>query len=141
MVSFSRKMTRVAAENRDYCCTCEEDSEAFDPNVPSWLCRHRDCFATEIGACEEKRCREPGPGTCDCMFGAFLPEDGPYGVKPSRPVRLMKRSQRIAYFKEEPHVDPWLLWEGENGPWRAMWARMDFVGARTAAACSTVTCV
>ena len=52
----------------------------------------------------------------------------PYGEKPSRPIRLMKRSQRIAYFREEPHVDPWVLWEGENGPWRAMWARMDFVG-------------
>ena len=46
----------------------------------------------------------------------------------SRPIRLMKPSQRIAYFKEEPHVDPWVLWEGEDGPWRAMWARMDFVG-------------
>ena len=128
MMSFSRKMTLDAAENKDYCCTCEEDSEAYDPNVPAWLCQHRDCFAREIGACEQKRCSEPGPSTCDCMVGAFLPEDGPYGEKPSRPIRLMKLSQRIAYFKEEPHVDPWVLWEGEDGPWRAMWARMDFVG-------------
>ena len=90
VVSFSRKMARVAAENRDYCCTCEEDSEAYDPNVPSWLCRHRDCFATEIGACEEKRCREPRPGTCDCMFGAFLPRG-------NHPVARVPRFRSFEY--------------------------------------------
>jgi hypothetical protein len=127
-LGFSRKMTLAAADNRDYVCTCEEESEAYDPNVPSWLCRHRDCFAREIGACQQMNCREPGPGTCDCMYRAFHPEDGPNGEPPSRPINLLKLSQRVAYFREEPHVNPWVLWDGEDGPWRAMWARMDFVG-------------
>jgi hypothetical protein len=130
VVSFLRKVSEADEENRRW-CTCDPDSLAYDPRVPSWLCRHLDCFAADIGACEEKRSWAPGPGTCSCMFTAYLPEDGPCGEPPSRPIRLLKRSQRVAHFAEvceAERVDPWVLWEGEGPGERAMWARMDFVG-------------
>ena len=33
----------------------------------------------------------------------------------------------------------WVVWEGDNSPWGAMWVRMEFVGAWTATFCCAVS--